>query len=122
MDALALLRGYLEKPPFRKDKAPAGLDRQLKATSERAAPDVWVALLEGGFQSWYAYFVARPEIRETVDELPPGQLRNVAKELGEIVPHKDVQELFQHLFDVADRADSRCRKLGTLGTLKRRLD
>lgn len=116
MDALASLRVYLETPPRRKDKAPPGFDRQLKTTSETATADVWFTLLEAGFQAWYAYFVADPDTRAIIDRLPLVEIRSLARELCEIAPHEDIQELFQHLFDVADRGDSRHRKLRLLGT------
>lgn len=110
MAALASLRACLETAPRRKDKAPTGFDKQLKATSEALTDNVWVIFLDVGFQAWYAYFIADPNTRATVDKLPPEEQRTLAKELCEIVPHDDVQGLFQHLFDVADRSDTRHRK------------
>lgn len=113
MDALSSLRVYLENPPLNKGKAPRGLDAQLKATLETfeaATPNVWLTLLQAGFQAWYAYFVADPKIRSIVDGLPALALQNLAEELCKVKLHKDIEELFEHLLHTADRGEARCRK------------
>lgn len=109
MDVLALLKEHLEKPPRIKDRAPPGFDKQLKATSESPTVDVWVTLLQEGFQAWYAYFVADAETRAVVDELPLLKLQHLAKELCHVVPHDEIKKLFLHLFAGADRGLTRCR-------------
>lgn len=119
MDALGSLRVYLENSPRRKGKAPYGLDKELRAaataaaknaTSEAVAPNASVTLLQAGFQAWYAYFVADSDTRSIVEKLPTLDLQNLAKELCKVELHEDIEELFQHLFYVADRGDSRYRK------------
>lgn len=110
--ALATLSEYLTKPPRRKDKAPGGFDTQLKTTCERSTTtrDVWVILLEAGFQAWYAYLVASSAARGAADALEPLQLREVANGICKVDLHEDMKEHFQHLFHGADRADFRRRK------------
>lgn len=118
-DALAVLRGHLEKPK-RNKRTPARLDKELKRAVNTTVIDFQATLLKEGFEAWYAYFCATEPQRAIVQQLSHPELQNLAKELCEIVPHQDVKYLFGHVFWKAKRASSRRGKLRLRGLAKKK--
>lgn len=91
-----LIRGLTtERSPTR---APDNFDASLKAACSEPDSSISRALLQAGFQVWFAYFLALQENARGLDPLLPEDVDLVTSQVSGVSPHRTVRQLFSHLF------------------------